>query len=129
MKITQHTAVSIHYRLTNAKGELIESSFEAEPMLYLHGAENMIPGLEAALEGKSAGDKLDVNVDSEQAYYSTTMVSNKKCQSALLVISKISYRACVLLRKQKWDNAQFKSQQLMMILSLLMVITRLQDNR
>ncbi|QLE84620.1 MULTISPECIES: peptidylprolyl isomerase [Shewanella] len=68
MKITQHTAVSIHYRLTNAKGELIESSFEAEPMLYLHGAENMIPGLEAALEGKSAGDKLDVNVDSEQAY-------------------------------------------------------------
>ncbi|MCG9711347.1 peptidylprolyl isomerase [Shewanella insulae] len=68
MIITQHKAVSIHYRLTNQQGELIESSFEGEPMLYLHGAENMIPGLEQALEGKSVGDKLDVTVEAEQAY-------------------------------------------------------------
>lgn len=68
MIITQHKAVSIHYRLTNQQGELIESSFEGEPMLYLHGAENMIPGLEAALEGKTVGDKLDVTVEAEQAY-------------------------------------------------------------
>lgn len=68
MIITQHKAVSIHYRLTNQQGELVESSFEGEPMLYLHGTENMIPGLEAALEGKSAGDKLDVTIEAEQAY-------------------------------------------------------------
>jgi FKBP-type peptidyl-prolyl cis-trans isomerase SlyD len=68
MIITQHKAVSIHYRLTNQQGELVESSFEGEPMLYLHGADNMIPGLEAALEGKSAGDKLEVSVEAEQAY-------------------------------------------------------------
>ncbi|CAM4010974.1 peptidylprolyl isomerase [Shewanella aquimarina] len=68
MIITQHKAVSIHYRLTNQQGELIESSFEGEPMLYLHGAENMIPGLEQALEGKSVGDKLEVTVEAEQAY-------------------------------------------------------------
>ncbi|MCL1040600.1 MULTISPECIES: peptidylprolyl isomerase [Shewanella] len=68
MIITQHTAVSIHYSLTNQQGELIESSFEGEPMLYLHGAENMIPGLEKALEGKSVGDKLEVTVEAEDAY-------------------------------------------------------------
>ncbi|MGS0673585.1 peptidylprolyl isomerase [Shewanella sp. 125m-1] len=68
MKITEKCAVSIHYRLSDAKGQLVESSFEAEPMIYLHGAENMIPGLEAALEGKAQGDTLDVTVDAEQGY-------------------------------------------------------------
>lgn len=68
MKITQHCAVSIHYRLTNEQGELIEDSFNGEPMLYLHGAENMIPGLEAELEGKIVGDKLEVSVDPENGY-------------------------------------------------------------
>ncbi|MFT5788691.1 MAG: FKBP-type peptidyl-prolyl cis-trans isomerase SlyD [Shewanella sp.] len=68
MKITEKCAVSIHYRLSDAKGQLVESSFEGEPMLYLHGAENMIPGLEAALEGKEQGNVLDVTVDAEQGY-------------------------------------------------------------
>ena len=68
MKITQHSAVSIHYRLTDEKGELIEDSFDGEPMLYLHGTGNMIPGLETELEGKVAGDKLDVTVGAENGY-------------------------------------------------------------
>ncbi|BAJ00944.1 peptidylprolyl isomerase [Shewanella violacea] len=68
MKITQHSTVSIHYRLTDEKGELIEDSFDGEPMLYLHGAEQMIPGLEAELEGKVAGDKLEVTIGAENGY-------------------------------------------------------------
>lgn len=68
MKITEKCAVTIHYRLSDEQGQLIESSFEGEPMLYLHGAENMIPGLESALEGKVQGDKLDITVDAEQGY-------------------------------------------------------------
>ncbi|NKF50976.1 peptidylprolyl isomerase [Shewanella sp. WXL01] len=68
MNIAKHTAVTIHYTLSNSQGEQIESSFGAEPMLYLHGAENIIPGLEAALEGKAVGDKLEVNVEADQAY-------------------------------------------------------------
>ncbi|KPZ68999.1 MULTISPECIES: FKBP-type peptidyl-prolyl cis-trans isomerase [Shewanella] len=68
MKITKHSAVTIHYRLTDANGELIESSFEAEPMVYLHGTEGLIPGLEVELEGKVAGDKFDANIPTEQAY-------------------------------------------------------------
>lgn len=68
MKISEKCAVTIHYKLSNAQGELIESSFEGEPMVYLHGAQNMIPGLEAALEGKELGEKLDVVVEAEQGY-------------------------------------------------------------
>ncbi|MGL4474458.1 MAG: peptidylprolyl isomerase [Shewanella sp.] len=68
MNITQNNAVTIHYRLTNQQGELLESSFEMEPMVYLHGAQNLIPGLEKALEGKVAGDTLDVTIEAEEAY-------------------------------------------------------------
>ncbi|WP_345843332.1 peptidylprolyl isomerase [Shewanella algae] len=68
MQITQHSAVTIHYRLTDAKGQLIESSFETDPMVYLHGMENLIPGLEKALEGKSKGDTLEVTIEAEEAY-------------------------------------------------------------
>lgn len=68
MKITQHSAVTIHYRLSDQEGRLLENSFDSEPMLYLHGTENLIPGLEAALDGKSKGEKLDVTISAEEAY-------------------------------------------------------------
>lgn len=68
MKITQHSAVSIHYRLLDDQGQQIESSFESEPMLYLHGSENLIPGLEAALTGKEVGDTFDATIAPEDAY-------------------------------------------------------------
>ncbi|RBP78121.1 FKBP-type peptidyl-prolyl cis-trans isomerase SlyD [Shewanella putrefaciens] len=68
MKITQHSAVTIHYRLSDQEGRLLEDSFDSEPMLYLHGTENLIPGLEAALDGKSKGEKLDVTISAEEAY-------------------------------------------------------------
>lgn len=68
MKITQHSAVTIHYRLSDAEGRLLEDSFESEPMVYLHGTENLIPGLEAALDGKAKGDKLDVTISANEAY-------------------------------------------------------------
>ncbi|MGI2067202.1 peptidylprolyl isomerase [Shewanella sp. MF08487] len=68
MKITQHSAVTIHYRLSDEEGRLLEDSFDSEPMLYLHGTENLIPGLEAALDGKTKGEKLDVTISAEEAY-------------------------------------------------------------
>jgi FKBP-type peptidyl-prolyl cis-trans isomerase SlyD len=61
MQISENAVVSIHYTLTNNAGETIDSSVErGEPLAYLHGAGNIIPGLENALVGKAAGDKLDV---------------------------------------------------------------------
>jgi FKBP-type peptidyl-prolyl cis-trans isomerase SlyD len=61
-------AVAFHYTLTGADGEQIESSRERAPMAYLHGAGNIIPGLEKALEGKSQGDSFEVTVAPEEAY-------------------------------------------------------------
>jgi FKBP-type peptidyl-prolyl cis-trans isomerase SlyD len=68
MKITKHAAVTIHYRLSDQQGLLIESSFDGEPMVYLHGTGNLIPGLETELENKVVGDKLEANIPAEQAY-------------------------------------------------------------
>lgn len=68
MQITDNTAVSIHYTLTNNGGEQLDTSIGDEPLVYLHGAGNIIPGLEAALAGKNVGDKLNVTIAPEEAY-------------------------------------------------------------
>jgi FKBP-type peptidyl-prolyl cis-trans isomerase SlyD len=68
MTITQNSAVSFHYTLTDDQGQQIDSSAGQEPLAYLHGAGNIIPGLEKALEGKSAGDQLQVEVSAEEGY-------------------------------------------------------------
>lgn len=68
MQITDHKVVSFHYTLTSDEGTVIDSSAGGKPLPYLHGAENIVPGLELALEGKSAGDKLKVSLDAADAY-------------------------------------------------------------
>ena len=68
MHITDNTAVSFHYTLTNSAGEALDSSVGSEPLVYLHGAGNIISGLEDALAGKSAGDKFNVTIEPEDAY-------------------------------------------------------------
>ena len=57
-----------HYTLTGEDGETIESSRGGEPMAYLHGHGGMIPGVEKALEGKSAGDAFQVTVSPADGY-------------------------------------------------------------
>ncbi|MDH3386551.1 MAG: peptidylprolyl isomerase [Gammaproteobacteria bacterium] len=69
MTIAQHKVVTIHYKVSDSDSdELIDSSENGEPMTYLHGARNIIPGLEQALEGKSVGDKLEVMIAPADAY-------------------------------------------------------------
>ncbi len=68
MQIAANSVVLFHYTLTNAAGEQLDSSAGQEPLGYLHGAGNIIPGLENALAGKSVGDKLNVTVAPEEAY-------------------------------------------------------------
>jgi FKBP-type peptidyl-prolyl cis-trans isomerase SlyD len=60
--------VSFHYTLKNAAGEQMESSREKDPMNYLHGANNIIPGLEKAMEGHAIGDEFSVTIEPEDAY-------------------------------------------------------------
>jgi FKBP-type peptidyl-prolyl cis-trans isomerase SlyD len=68
MQITDNKVVSINYTLTDDANNVIDSSEGGDPLAYLHGANNIIPGLEIALSGKSVGDKLKVTVKPEDAY-------------------------------------------------------------
>ncbi|HQV21582.1 MAG: peptidylprolyl isomerase [Moraxellaceae bacterium] len=69
MQISQDSVVSINYTLTDDDGQVIDSSTLAgAPLVYLHGAQNIIPGLENALTGKQVGDKLTVNVAAADGY-------------------------------------------------------------
>ena len=68
MSITRDSVVSIHYTLKNASGEVIDSSAGGEPLAYLHGHGNLIPGLERKLTGKKPGDKLQVTVPPAEGY-------------------------------------------------------------
>ena len=69
MKIEDKKVVAFHYTLTNDDGETLDTSRErGEPMLYLHGANNIIPGLEKAMAGKKMGDSFEVAVPPEEGY-------------------------------------------------------------
>jgi FKBP-type peptidyl-prolyl cis-trans isomerase SlyD len=68
MQIAQDTVVSIHYTLTDDAGETVDSSAGGDPLFYLHGNGNLVPGLENALEGKQAGDKIQVTVAPADGY-------------------------------------------------------------
>lgn len=68
MKIGKNTIVSIDYTLTEAGGEVLDTSEGREPLSYLHGNGNIIPGLESSLEGKSAGEHLNVSIPPADAY-------------------------------------------------------------
>ena len=68
MQATQDKVVTIHYTLTDKGGDIIDSSIGQEPLSYVHGRGNIIRGLENALEGKKAGEKLQVTVQPEDAY-------------------------------------------------------------
>jgi FKBP-type peptidyl-prolyl cis-trans isomerase SlyD len=58
----------IHYTLRDEAGAVVETSTGGEPMVYLHGGRNIVPGLERALEGKGAGDTVTVSVAPEDGY-------------------------------------------------------------
>jgi FKBP-type peptidyl-prolyl cis-trans isomerase SlyD len=68
MIITQDQVVSIHYTLRDEAGGIIDRSTEGEPLTYLHGHGNLIPGLERELTGKSTGDQLEVRIAPVDGY-------------------------------------------------------------
>ncbi|SMF58978.1 FKBP-type peptidyl-prolyl cis-trans isomerase SlyD [Alteromonadaceae bacterium Bs31] len=68
MKIENNSVVSIHYTLTGEDGEVIDTSEGRDPLNFLAGASNIIPGLEQQLIGCSVGDKKDVVVQPEDGY-------------------------------------------------------------
>ncbi len=68
MNIGPETVVVFHYRLRDAAGTELENSRSSEPAAYLHGAGNIIPGLERAMAGHAAGDVFSATVSPADAY-------------------------------------------------------------
>ena len=67
MQITKDKVVTIDYTLKDDNGKVLDAS-EGGDFAYLHGARNVIPGLEKALTGKSSGDELNISVPPEEGY-------------------------------------------------------------
>ena len=68
MTITKNSVAAIEYTLTGDDGKVIDSSEGRQPLEYIHGSGNIIPGLENALEGKGEGESLKVRIAPVDAY-------------------------------------------------------------
>lgn len=68
MQVQNDHVVSIDYTLKNDAGEVMDTSEQNGPLAYLHGHQNIIPGLEKALDEKSVGDSFTVSIEPADAY-------------------------------------------------------------
>jgi FKBP-type peptidyl-prolyl cis-trans isomerase SlyD len=68
MEVTENTVVSIHYTLRDDSQIELDSSRGSDPLLYLHGHSQIVPGLEKALVGKKTGDKVLASVTPSDGY-------------------------------------------------------------
>jgi FKBP-type peptidyl-prolyl cis-trans isomerase SlyD len=68
MQISKHKVAGIHYTLTDNSGTVLDSSQGREPLVYIQGIGNLIPGMEEGLEGKAVGDKFQLTISPEKGY-------------------------------------------------------------
>lgn len=65
--IEKGSKVKLHYTL-KVEGEVIDSTKEREPLTYVHGSAQLIPGLEEGLEGREEGETMGLKLPPERAY-------------------------------------------------------------
>lgn len=68
MQIAPNTVAAFHYTLTDDAGQVVDSSAGREPLVYLHGQGQIVPGLEKQMEGRVAGDKFEAHVAPAEGY-------------------------------------------------------------
>ncbi len=68
MSITKDIVALLEYTLKDESGTVLDSSVGQDPLAYIHGRGNLIPGLEKELEGKKKGDVLSVTVAPQFGY-------------------------------------------------------------
>ena len=68
MEITADRVVIIHYTLKDDAGAVLDSSAGGEPLAYIQGHGNLVPGLEKALEGKQDGESVAVSLAPADGY-------------------------------------------------------------
>lgn len=78
MKIAKDTVVSLAYQVRTKDGVIVDEATAVAPLEYLHGAGDLIKGLENALDGRQIGDKFDVEIEANNAYgdYNENLVQN-----------------------------------------------------
>lgn len=78
MKIAKDTVVSLAYQVRTKDGVIVDEATAVAPLEYLHGAGDLIKGLEKALDGRQIGDKFDVEIEANNAYgdYNENLVQN-----------------------------------------------------
>lgn len=68
MLIEANKVVTFHYRMSEPGHDVIDDSRKGSPVVYLHGYQGMLKGLEDAMTGKQPGDQFTVTLLPEQAY-------------------------------------------------------------
>ncbi len=68
MRVGHNRVVTIAYKLRSDAGEVLEESTAGDDFAYLHGHENIVPGLERELEGKAVGDSVETTVAPADGY-------------------------------------------------------------
>jgi len=68
MQITDNSVVFFHYVLKNEQGEVVDSTEGEDPIPYIHGKQQIVSGLEEAMQGRNVGEKFDVSVSPEKGY-------------------------------------------------------------
>jgi len=86
MKIESQKVVLIHYTLKDDQGVTLDSSEGQDPMAYIQGIGNLIPGLESQLEGKAKGDKVNAVVAPEDGY-------GERQENLVQVVSKAGFQS------------------------------------
>lgn len=66
-KVGKNVVVSLEYTL-EVDGEVVDFSDKEEPLEYIQGHDQIIPGLESALNGMSVGESKQVSVAASEAY-------------------------------------------------------------
>jgi len=68
MKVAKNTVVSITYTLKDSEGNVLDSTDASDPLAYLHGVGNLIPGMEKALDNRDSGENFQVVIPPEDGY-------------------------------------------------------------
>lgn len=68
MRIKKGSKVAFHYELRDEAGELLDTTFDTDPVVYIHGEEEIIEGLEEFMAGEEPGFEAKVTIEPEKAY-------------------------------------------------------------
>jgi len=68
MKVQENTLVSVEYTLTNDAGEVVDSTSAGEPLSFIYGKGQLIPGFESAIAGKEAGERVEFSLEPADGY-------------------------------------------------------------